>query len=205
MSIMDWKRYCAVLLGCLLVGCSGKPGGIAPVALDPAAATALAMEQLDSNADQKLSADELKACRGLLSALSQFDQDRDGSISAEELSVALSGFQKQDASLVAINCVVNRNNQPLEGAKVEFVPEAFLGGAFKPASGVTAADGRTSPSIPDEDIPEEFRGRVKGVCGGIYRVIITHPTVNIPAKYNTQTELGRIVTRRDHEPLIVNF
>lgn len=205
MSVTDRKRHCAVLLGCLLAGCSGKHGGIAPVSLDPAAATALAMEQFDSNADQKLSADELKACQGLLSAKSQFDQDSDGSISAEELSDALTSFQKQDASLVAINCVVNRNGQPLEGAKVEFVPEAFLGGAIKPASGVTSADGTTSPSIPEEDIPEELRGRVKGVNGGIYRVVVTHPTVEVPAKYNTQTELGRVVSRRNNEPLKISF
>lgn len=204
-NVLDRKRQCAALLGCFLVGCSAKPSGIASVSLDPIAATALAMEQLDSNADQKLSKDELKTSPGLLSAISQFDRDSDGSISAEELSAALGGFLSQDASLVAIDCVVNHNERPLEGAKVEFIPEAFLDGAIKPASGVTAANGTASPSIPEQDIPEEFRGRIKGVSGGIYRVVVTHPSVEIPAKYNTQTELGRIVTRRDNAPLVVSF
>lgn len=205
-SQSDWNRASAILIGSLLAGCSGlTSSGVAPVALDPAAATASAMKEFDSNSDQKLSQDELKACRGLLSAMGQFDQDADGSISADELSSALIGFQKQDASLVAINCVVNHNNKPLEGAKIEFVPEAFLGGAISPASGITGTDGTASPSIPDAEIPEQYRGRVKGVYCGIYRIVVTHPTVQIPAKFNAQSELGRVVTRRDHEPLVVNF
>ena len=204
-NVLDRKRQCAALFGCFLAGCSVKPAGIASVSLDPTAATALAMEQLDANADQKLSVDELKASPGLLAAKVQIDRDGDGSISAEELSAALGGFQSQDVSLVATTCVVNHSGRPLEGAKVEFIPEAFFGGAIKPASGITDANGTASPSIPEEDIPEEFRGRVKGVSGGIYRIVVTHPTVEIPAKYNAQTELGRIVTRRDNEPLIVSF
>lgn len=193
-----------IVLGMALAGCSSKPGVIAPV-LNPADATARAMTEFDANADQKLSTDELKACQGLLAAMNQFDQDGDKSISAEELTGALTGFQKQDASLISIKCAVTHNGQPLEGAKVEFIPEPFLGGAITPASGVTGADGSTAPSVPEEVIPEEYRGRVKGVYGGIYRVVVTHPTVNVPAKYNTQTELGRIVTRRDNAPLVVSF
>ena len=54
-------------------------------------------------------------------------------------------------------------------------------------------------------MPEEYRGRVQGVHCGIFRVVVTHPNVDIPAKYNTQTELGRIVSRRDHDTLTINF
>jgi hypothetical protein len=46
---------------------------------------------------------------------------------------------------------------------------------------------------------------VHGIHCGVFRVEITHPNVAIPEKYNTKSELGRLVTRRDREPLTVNF
>jgi hypothetical protein len=192
-------------LGLLLVGCSGGPAGIEAPPWDPAVATERAIAEYDGNGDQKLSKDELKASPGLLTALTRFDGDRDGTISADELRTNLEAFRQQDASLVAVSCVVQRGNQPLEGATVKFVPDAFMSDSIKPASGVTGRDGMASLSIGDEELPEPYRGRVSGVHCGIYRVEVTHPRVDVPAKYNAQTELGRIVTRRDHETLTISF
>ena len=192
-------------LGLLLLGCSGAPAGIEPPEWDPAIATERALSDYDGSGDQKLSKDELKTSPGLLAALQRFDQDGDGAMSADELRSNLEAFRKQDASLVAVSCVVKRGNQPLEGATVKFVPETFMGDSIKPASGVTGRDGTASLSIADQELPEKYRGRVSGVHCGIYRVEVTHPRVDIPAKYNAQSELGRVVTRRDHETLTVNL
>jgi hypothetical protein len=192
-------------LSALLIGCSGAPAGIEPPQWDPAVATERALNEYDSSGDQKLSKEELKASPGLLSALGRFDQDGDGAMSADELRSNLEAFRQQDASLVAVSCVVNRGNQPLEGATVKFVPEDFMSDSIKPASGVTGRDGTAPLSIAEAELPEEYRGRVSGVHCGIYRVEVTHPRVNVPAKYNAQSELGRIVTRRDHETLTVSF
>jgi len=194
-----------LFLGLWLVGCSGAPAGIAQPKLDPAAAAQRAFTEYDANGDKKLSKEELKACWGLLSAFDRCDQDGDGSISTDELTSTLQEIQKQGAAIVAISCVVKHNDQPLEGATVTFVPEEFLGAAIKPATGITALDGATTPSIADDELPTEYRGRLRGVHCGIYRVVVTHPKVVIPAKYNTKSELGRIVTRRDHDTLTINF
>jgi hypothetical protein len=169
------------------------------------AATDRAVSKYDSNGDQKLSREELKLSPGLLAAINLLDRNGDGSISSDELKAMLLEIEQQQAALVEIPCTVTRNNRPLAGAKVELVPETFLGNAIKPASGITDRDGTTYLSVDAEELPEALRNRVKGVHCGIYRVVVTHPSVNVPVKYNTQTELGRIVSRRDYGPLTVAF
>ncbi len=138
-------------------------------------------------------------------SIGPFDGDGDASISADELKSKLQEIRQNEAALVEVTCVVTRNGQPLEGATVRLVPEAFLGEAVKLATGITARDGTTFPTVAEEELPSEYRGRVFGVHCGIYRVVVTHPQVDIPAKFNTQTQLGRIVTRRDRDPLTINF
>ena len=164
-----------------------------------------ALKEFDANGDQKLGKDELQKCPGLLAAIGQFDQDRDGTISPNELETKLSEMEKQGAGLVAMTCVVRCGGQPIEGATVNFVPEGFLAGAVKTATGVTAQDGTAVPSVADDDLPSEIRGKVHGVPSGVFRVEVTHPSVSIPAKFNTETTIGRLVTRRDHEPLTIDL
>jgi EF hand domain-containing protein len=193
------------LIGLLLAGCGRGPSGINAPAWDAAAATARALSDNDANHDQKLSRDELRKCPGLLSALKHFDIDGDGSISTDELKTKMQEIHDQQAALVEVPCSVMKGGRPLEGAVVTFIPESFMGEAFKPSTGVTARDGTAFPSIADEELPEELRGRVHGVHCGIYRVTVTHPQIKVPAKYNEQTELGWVFSRRNHEALTVSF
>ena len=44
-------------------------------------------------------------------------------------------------------------------------------------------------SVPAEDLPENLR-LVALVHVGTFKVRITHPTIKLPARYNTDTELG---------------
>jgi hypothetical protein len=199
----DWRRLAWV--GLLLVGCTHSPTSVAVPEWDPGAAADRALSEYDSNGDRKLSPVELKKCPGLLSALGRFDGDHDGSISGDELKSQLEEIRQNEAALVEITCTVMRNKQPLEGATVKFVPESFMGEDFRPATGVTARDGTTFPTVADEELPAKYRGRVHGVHCGIYRVVVTHPNIDIPAKYNTQTELGRVVARRGNDMLTIDF
>ena len=199
-------QACGIAALTLLVcGCGGSPSGIAPPKFDPAGSAARALKEFDANGDQKLGKDELQKCPGLLAAFGQFDQDRDGTISANELETKLSDIEKQGAGLVAITCVVRRGGQPIEGATVRFVPEGFLAGAVTTATGVTAADGTTNPSVADDELPSEIRGKVRGVPSGVFRVELTHPSISVPAKFNSETTIGRLVTRRDHETLMIDL
>ncbi len=188
-----------------VLGCGSSPAKIAGPKWDPAAATASAFSAYDSNGDHKLSPDELKKCPGLLAAIKNLDKNGDGSISEDELNNTLQGMQDSAAALVKVACVVTRGGQPIEGAKVTFVPESFMGSGVKTASGLTGSDGTTLPTIADDDLPPEYRGRVKGVPCGIFRVEVTHPSIPIPAKFNTETTIGRMVTRRDRDVLSINL
>jgi hypothetical protein len=202
-GLLSDRRW-LLLFGLLLGGCGSSANMDIPE-FDPATAADRALTEYDSNTDRKLSREELKKCPGLLSAIKDFDQDRDGSISEDELKLKLQEVQGTGAALVEVSCVVTRSGRPLEGATVKMVPESFLGETFQPATGVTARNGNAYPSVAQETMPEEYRGKLQGVPIGIYRVEVTHPNVAVPAKFNTQTELGQVVTLRTRDALTVNF
>jgi hypothetical protein len=198
-------RWWLLLFGMLLGGCGFSSASMEMPEWDPATAADRALTEYDSNGDRKLARDELKKCPGLLSSIKDFDQDADGSISGEELKSKLQEILGSGPALVELACVVTRSGRPVEGATVKMVPEPFMGETFQPATGVTERNGTAYPSISQETMPEEYRGRIQGVHTGIYRVEVTHPNVAVPAKYNTQTELGQVVTLRTRDALTVNF
>lgn len=191
--------------GLMLNGCNWSPAGVAGPKWNPAVAAGQALSELDANGDQKLSKEELKKSPGLLVAFSSLDRDGDGAISEEELKTGLEEMLQAATALVKISCSVTHGGRPLEGATVTFVPESFMGGGIKSASGVTGPDGLAIPTVADEELPAEYRGRLKGVPCGIFRVTVTHPSVAIPPKFNTETTIGRMVTRRDREPLPIKL
>jgi hypothetical protein len=204
-TVLSRRLSNILVLSVLFAGCNFRGTKIDVPVWDPVAAADRAMKEYDSNGDKKLSRDELTKCAGLAAAREKFDGDGDGSISADELTSKLQEIRQQESDLVEVTCTVSRGNQPVEGAKVEFVPESFMGEACKPASGITGRDGVTSPTIADEDMPAAYRGRIHGTHCGVYRVVVTHPSINIPAKYNKQTQLGLVVTTRNREMLTINF
>jgi hypothetical protein len=104
-----------------------------------------------------------------------------------------------------MTCAVRRGGQPIEGATIKFVPEGFLAGAVGTATGVTGPDGTAVPSVADDDLPREIRGKVRGVPSGVFRIEVMHPSISVPAEFNTETKLGRLVTRRDHDTLMIDL
>jgi EF hand len=199
------NRQWLLLFGLLLGGCGFSSASMEMPEWDPATAADRALSEHDSNGDRKLSVDELKKSPGLLSAIKTFDQDRDGSISADELKSNLQEILGGGPALVELACVVTRSGRPVEGATVMMVPESFMGETFQPATGVTAPNGTAYPSIAQDAMPEEYRGRIQGIPTGIYRIEVTHPNFAVPGKYNTQTEVGQVVTLRTRDALTINF
>jgi hypothetical protein len=82
------------------------------------------------------------------------------------------------------------DGRPLEGAEIKLVPAPFLGDAVKPARGVSEPGGVGVLNMAPEDRPENAPKNVAIIQPGLYNVEITHPTVSVPAKYNTQSTLG---------------
>jgi hypothetical protein len=185
----EWKFRiqliaCAVTL-VATVGC----GGIDLHVVDPVAASADAIEQYDKDGDGLLDKTELKACQALLKEFNVYDESGDEKLSAVEIGAQLEEMYRTGAGMTQVNCSVTMDGQPLSGATVKFVPEAFLAEKIPPAEGVTNSSGGASMGIAPDELPKELR-RHSLMRVGIYRVEITHPTKEIPAKYNTESELG---------------
>ena len=204
-SRMAPPGWLVVFFGAAFFGCSTGTNNSAIPKFDPAAATAAAKQEFDANGDGRFSDDELKKSPGLVAARAAFDGDNDGILSVDELRAGLDQFHREGASLIEISCLVEHKGSPLEGVTVTLVPEPFMGESLKPATGVTSRSGGASLSVADEEIPAVIRGKVKAVQCGIFRVVVTHPTVKIPPKYGEQSEVGCIVSRRNNEPVTISF
>jgi len=114
-------------------------------------------------------------------------------VTREEIQKRMEKFAATKVGLMKFLCRVSHNGQPLSGATVTLRPEPFMNDAVKVASGVTDASGKVQVEIADELLPTSDRG-LHAMQPGLYRVEITHPTVTLPAKYNTETTLGREVS-----------
>jgi hypothetical protein len=166
--------------------------------MDPSGAAQQAVSEADTDGDGALSQAELEQIPGLLSELKLFDTNSDGALTAEELERELRDWADHGAALRSLDCYVTLKGRPLSDALVEFIPEPFLGGGIKPATGTTNRQGRVVMSLSKEDLPADLQS-FRGVNLGVYRVRVTHPKRDIPAKYNTESILGQTVSRRTQD------
>ncbi len=176
-----------VLAGLLAIGlsCSQHPPRIYLPSINASAAGREAIEMYDANKDGKLTGEELDKCPGLKAAAATLDPGGQG-ITAEMITARIQVWQNQKVARIPVGCTVLHNGKPLEGAEVKLVPEKFLGDNMTVATGKTDPNGMTNPSIPTSG----DRYDPPGVQPGFYRVEITKPGLDIPAKYNTETVLG---------------
>jgi hypothetical protein len=172
-----------------IVGCSRGPASVHRPDFDPQEASEQAVQQYDANGDGELSEQELAACPGILYNLTLYDIDGNKKVSIKELEQRLRDLRTANIGLTKLTVEVRQNGRPLQGAEVKLVPEAYLGTEVKPARGKTSARGSAIMDIPDSELPASDKGLI-GVHYGTYKVEITHPTISIPAKYNSQTTLG---------------
>lgn len=175
-----WFVVTALSVGC---GASTKSG------VSPTTAAAKAMELYDANKDSALDAEELKECPPMAASLRNYDRDADGKIVADEITIRLERLFADENNLAGVDLTVTLDGQPLPGATVKLRPAEFLGGGLDVAEGVTDETGIARPTIPAEHLPAEFSASplVQKIP---YVVEITHPEKQIPAKYNTASELG---------------
>jgi hypothetical protein len=169
-----------------MVGCGG-PAVTVPK-YDAERITAAAFELYDKNKDGKLDAEELKACPALAEALANIDKNKDKCIDVAELRERVEGIAKSKTGLVGVRLRIKYGGRPLGGATVNLVPEKFMGDAVKPANGVSDAGGSVTFQIAGT--------LLQGVSEGYYRVQIESPTEKLPAKYNSDTMLGKEITSR---------
>ena len=177
---------CGILSGVLVCGCSFRPGRVEVPQIDPAGAASAAVEQYDADKDQSISQSESAACPALAGSFKLYDADHDGLISEAEIQSRLEAMLGSGIGRMPCMIVVyaGDSDRPIEGAKVRVVPESFLDEAIQPGEGVTNDRGIAKPVTIDAP------PGLPGIEFGLYRVQVTHDSLKIPARYNTETELG---------------
>jgi hypothetical protein len=190
-----------VSLGCAVLlagGCTGGPSALEPPSVDPDDAAEQAMELYDKDGDGFLAGAELDAAAGVKAAMETIDTDQDGKATADEISARIEAWGKTGTGLTTCDFRVTLEGKPLEGAKVTFDPEPFLGEEFKAAVGQTNANGDVSVTIPkDQRVPADAP---PGLYLGLYKVRFSkmvNGAESLPAKFNTETIIGQQIAPDD--------
>ena len=144
-----------LLLGLASAGCGDKANSPVPVpSYDAQAMGKAAVSQLDKNGNGTVEGAELDACPGLKAALPNIDTNHDNKLSAEELTARFLSYRA--AGAVGSSVRVTLDGAPLIDATVTFTPEAFMCDAISEATAQTGADGtatnftangRTTPGL----------------------------------------------------------
>ncbi len=189
-SIQLLTHGCMGLLLVVLIGCSGGPTGVDVPPIQPEEAARGALSKYDANGDSQLSAEELAACPGILDAMGRYDKNGDRQISEQELSQRFAMWVDGGVGVTTLACKVTFNSKPLIGAQVQLIPESYLADAIQPAIGTTDQSGSTILAIDTAQLPDDMKNLRGVVHQGVFRVEITHPEIEIPEKYNSQSTLG---------------
>jgi hypothetical protein len=191
------------LAAVVLTSCSYGPAAVKQPGINASSAGRGAMEMYDTNGDGNVAGDELEKAPALKAALPRLDADNDGGVSAGEVAARVNAWKAMRTGLASVRCHVTLDGQPLAGATVVFEPEAFLGDEIKIATGKTNEFGDAAPSVARDELPDPTLPG--GVHFGLYNVRISKQSNGremIPARYNTQTELGQEVSYDD--PALMN-
>jgi hypothetical protein len=184
----NWVEVSLVLM-VLVGGCSDAPQRVKPPKINPSSAASQAMELYDTNHDGKLSQEELVKCPGVLGAFDSYDANHDKLIDADEFQQHLTSLLRNGTGATQLVCNVSYQGQPLSDAKVVLEPEPYLGSEIQPAEGVTTSFGAAHVGMSPDKTPAALKA-FKLIQYGTFKVRITHPTIQLPAKYNTETTLG---------------
>lgn len=180
-----------VIIGIVaFVGCSRGPTAVKVPPIDPESAADGALALYDKNGDGQIAGDELTNWPALRDALkNNIDKNNDKLVSKDELIERFAMWAHGGVGISYLACRVTVGGRPLDGAEVKLIPESFFEDVIQPAHGTTGRSGTALLAIDKSFLPADLQN-FSGVQQGFYRVEITHPSVNIPAKYNSDTRLG---------------
>ena len=171
-------------------GCSGRPAAVSIPPIEPEPMASAAFAEYDKDGDGFLDQTEMAACPALLDAMkNHLDKDGDQRVSKQELVDRFAMWSHGGVGAAYLACRITRDGAPVEGAVVKLIPEACFGEAIQPAEGVTRSNGRATMAMDSSNLPADLQN-LSAVQQGLYRVEITHPNLQIPAEYNTDSVLG---------------
>ncbi len=198
-----WRGRVSVCLlaVCVLWGCQGRRV-LRPAELDPDTIGRQALLQYDTNGDAKIDAAELQSSPGLLDGMWASDQDEDKALTAEEIAARVRFHADRKVALLPVRYAITLDGKPLQGATMTLVPEEFFQDGIPMATGSTDAEGIVEPTMKFEE-KYKHQASLRGVRPGVYRIQISKTDADglemIPAKYNTESKLGREVGVGPHQ------
>jgi len=182
--IFNWVVVLAIACGGL-AGCSRFPAAPQLPKVSAKGVSAKALSLYDTNEDGKIEAEEGMKSPALRATWRLIDKDEDGFITSEEVAEHIRSWQKSPSFIVDAMSTFYMNGKPLVGATITLEPADFLGTSYPTVSALTNAKGKAHFSLEDPRYP--------GIYAGIYKVVISKRQDGkelIPAKYNSETELG---------------
>jgi len=179
---MKWCLAFGMLV--VFTGCTGASRRVVSPEIDPDTAATAAIAQYDTDGDSVLSKAE---CKGSGFDFAKWDTNSDGNLNENEIIQRLRLYADHGTGLMDLMCVVTLNGRPLENGKIVFEPEPFLGDSIEAAEGIIDLDGNVMVAIPEIVADDPV---LTGIRPGLYKVRITHPDVQVPAKSNEETTLG---------------
>jgi hypothetical protein len=186
--MLKWQQI-GFAFAVFIAGCSGGPQRVKPPKIDIDAAATQAIELYDTDHDGKLSENELSKCPGVLVMLTGYDTNGDKHVDAAEFNARLKSLLQSGSGATQLAANVSFKGKPLSGCTITFEPEPYLGTDIQIAQGVSGNSGIAEVGIPEDKAPAALKN-FKLIQYGTYKVRLTHPTIAIPAKYNTETTLG---------------
>lgn len=140
-------------VGAMLLGCEGGPPRVAAPGWSPPSIAARAIDQLDTDGDRQIDAAEAAPAPSLVEAFERIDANHDQRLSEDEIRQRFELYVKLGTGLASQSFQVLVDGRPLPYARVDFVPEEFLGGVIEPATGTTDHEGVVVPQAEGQDLP----------------------------------------------------
>lgn len=181
------RRLIAVSTLTFLAGCSDALPAVKPPSFDSAVAAQAALAESDSNGDGVLS--KAEAVSGMRTYWKRYDHNGDGSASLDEITARFHEWTNGDTGMMNLRVEVRFRGNPLPQARIEMTPYEFFGGELLPAKGKTDPYGYAFMAIPKDLLPDSQKG-THGMQVGLYKVAISHSELQLPARYNDDTELS---------------
>lgn len=188
---MRWRW--ALLLLASVIGCTSRKSRIARGLGDPAETTKAMFQALDKNSDGSIQGEELAGCPGLAASLGGWDTDGNKGISTTEAQQRFERWKAMRVGAINASTMLKLNGTPLRGAKVEWVPENWMGSGFPTATSTTDTSGRAIATVASGSTSDASLG--DGLPPGFYRLVIKHPEV--PEKYQVNSQAGLMIAPDD--------
>ena len=175
------------LAGAVTAGCG--PSAVTIPKFDPDTIAQNAMDEYDKNKDGKLDEAELENCPALKNALPNMVGPDKKFLTEEDVAERLRKFQKSQVGLMGVRCLVFRGGKGVKDVTVTFIPEKFMGGTIKQASGISDEDGNVVLMAEGESVP--------GLNLGYYRIEASKKDADgnelLHPKFNKESKLGQEV------------